>query len=112
MTQRPVDVEVNLRVPSLTVKSTGTEAARTINNSGNRFRRMLTVPGVPKVGDPLRVTVGADTPLDCIVTRVEWNDGRSIFIVSCSLAGRGIPAADYQSLLNDPVWTLTELPGG
>jgi hypothetical protein len=110
MSQRPVDIEVNLRVPSLTIKSTGPEPSKVINNSSNRFRKMMTVPAVPKAGDPLRVTVGADTTLDCNVTRVEWNDDRALFIVSCSLAGRGIPAVDYQSLINDPVWTLTQLP--
>jgi len=110
MSQRPVDVEINLRVPSLTVKSTGAESSRTINNSGNRFRRMITLPGMPKVGDALQVTAGADTMLDCVVTRVDWNDDRAIFIVSCSLAARGIPGADYQSLINDPLWTMTQLP--
>jgi hypothetical protein len=110
MSQRPVDLEVNLRVPSLTVKSTGAESSRTINNSSNRFRRMITLPGVPKVGDPLRLLVGAETTLACTVTHVEWNDDRAIFIVSCSLAGRGIPGADYQALINDPVWTMTQLP--
>jgi hypothetical protein len=111
MSERPVEIEVNLRVPSLTIKSTGPEPSKVINNSGNRFRKAMTVPAVPKVNDPLRVTVGADTAFDCLVTRVEWNDDRSIFIVSCSFAGRGIPAADYQSLITDPGWTMTQLPG-
>jgi hypothetical protein len=107
---RQIAIEANLRIPSLSIKSDGPEPTQAINNSGNRYTKMITVGAVPKNGDPLAVTVGLDLVFDCVVTRSDWSDDRGIFIVSCSFARRSITPHEYQSLINDPAWTLKQLP--
>ena len=107
---RQLDVEANLRIPSLTIKSDGSEPAQSINNSSNRFTKMITVSGVPKNGEPLQVSVAPDLSFDCVVTRSDWSDDRGIFIVSCSFARRSITPAEYQALTSDPAWALKQLP--
>jgi len=109
-TPRPTTVEANLRIPSLTLKPLGSEAAQTINNAGNRFTKVLTVEGVPKAGDPLQLTVNAGIVFDCVVTRTDWHDEREMFVVSCSFARRSITNEEYRSLIADPEWTLKQLP--
>ena len=45
-----IDVEVNMRIPGLTLKSPN-EADKVINNSYVRFTKMIQVPVIPKPGD-------------------------------------------------------------
>ena len=104
-----MDVEANMRIPGLSLKTPGAEP-QVINNSSNRYTRMITVNAVPKVGEPLAVPVGEDLIFDCVVTRAEWSDDREIFVVSCTYAKRSITPHEYQSLINDSSWTLKQLP--
>jgi hypothetical protein len=105
----PITVEANLRIPSLTIRSPN-QPSRVVNNGSVRFLKIVHVPIVPKVGSPLDVTVAPDIVLPCTVTRVEWNDGRGIFIVSCGYAKKRITPDEYESLINDSEWTVHQLP--
>jgi len=103
-----VVIEVNLRIPSLTVRTVG-EPDHIVNNTAVRFLKTMTVPAVPKVQALMDVTVQPDITLRCAVTRAEWSDGRDMFIVSCRYANRAISANEYLALRRDPDWRRNEL---
>ena len=105
----PIDVEINLRIPRLTIRS-ASEPDKVIDNSLVRFTRLAQVPSIPKAGDPLQLAarVAGDT-IDCIVTRADWSEEKERFIVSCSYSKKSIAAADYEGLVNDAEWTMKPL---
>lgn len=105
----PIDVEINLRIPRLTIRSAGAPD-KVIDNSVVRFTRFAQVAAIPKAGDPLQLAARvAGAALECVVTRSDWSEEKSIFIVSCSYAKKSIAAADYQALVNDADWTMKPL---
>ena len=104
----PQVVEMNLKVPSLTVKTAGQEPRR-IDNSQLRFTKQIELPSIPKAGLPLQMTTSSGTTLDCLVTRSDWDEGKNMFIVSCSYANRSISHADYEALVNSADWTMKPL---
>jgi hypothetical protein len=103
-----ITVEANLKIPSITIKSVD-EPARRIDNGGVRFIKRISVDAVPKAGDKLTLSTGTG-PFDATVTRVEWNEGKDLFVVSCTYERRSMTAADYDSLTTDPAWVVNQLP--
>ena len=103
-----ITVEANLKIPSITIKSVD-EPARRIDNGGVRFIKRISVDAVPKSGDKLTLSTGTG-PFDATVTRVEWNEGKDLFVVSCTYERRSMTAADYESLTTDPAWVVNQLP--
>jgi hypothetical protein len=105
----PIDVEVNLRIPRLTIRSANAPD-KVIDNSVVRFTRLAQVPAIPKAGEPLQLAarVPGET-IDCVVTRADWSEEKSLFIVSCNYSKKSIPAADYEALVNDADWTMKPL---
>ena len=103
-----IEVEVNLKIPRVTIKSP-TEPTQVIDNSATRFTKRIQVPAVPKPGAVLQLTISAFQTIECTVTRADWSDDRSLFIVSCSYSKRSISAAEYGALVNDSDWTMKPL---
>jgi len=103
-----IELEVNLRVPSLTVRDEG-HPDRRINNASLRFTRRIQVDRVPQPDEILAASVWG-TPFDCTVTRCDWSEEQNVLVAACVFARRTITRAEYEGLLSDPVWTKHELP--
>ena len=102
------EVELNLKVPSLTVKTPG-KPDRKIDNSSVRLSKRISVESIPKAGEWLQVSAGAES-FECTVTRTDWDDGKNLFVVACAFSRRSITAAELDALLNDPAWATKQLP--
>jgi hypothetical protein len=105
----PIDIELNLRVPSLMMRSPD-KADQKIDNSSVRFLKRMTVDSVPKPGDKLQLTVRSTAPFECSTTRSDWSDDKELFVVAGQFARRSITPEEYQAILNDPDWTQKLLP--
>jgi hypothetical protein len=103
------EIEVSMRVPTLTVRAPN-EPDRRIDNSAVRFIRRIEVPALPKPGDvlPLSTDEGRTT-FDCTVTRSDWSEDKGLFIVACTYAKRSPPVDIYNALVNDAQWTMKPL---
>lgn len=103
------EIEVNMRVPTLTVRSPG-EADKRIDNSAVRFTKRIQVPAIPKPGDVLTLsTAGGKTTFDCTVTRADWHEEKALFVVACAYAKRSLSVDTYSALVNDDEWTMKQL---
>jgi len=103
------EIEVNLRVPTLTLRSPS-EADRRIDNSLVRFTRRIQVPAIPKPGDVLSLsTAGGSTAFECTVTRADWHEEKELFVVACTYAKRSLSPDTYTALVNDQEWTMRQL---
>ena len=108
MTTRQIDVEINLRIP--TVKTPAKDAnGYPISSADVRFIRHITVPAVPKPGLMLQLATRTGVSLECEVHRADWNDAKERFIVYCKYAKRSIPPNEYDALLSDPDWKMQPL---
>jgi hypothetical protein len=103
-----IEVEVNMRIPGLTLRAPN-EADKVINNSYVRFTKLIHVPAIPKAGDPLTLTTSTGQTFESTVTRSDWSEDRSLFIVSCNYAKRSISADEYGALVNDAEWKMKQL---
>lgn len=80
-----------------------------IDHSSVRFRKVIEIPEFPRVGHVLDLTTSAGRTLRANVERVELDEPRSLFILSCQYAERSITADDYAALAEDPEWVLKHL---
>ena len=102
-------IEVNLRVPTLTVK-TPNEPDRRIDNSAVRFLKRIEVPSLPKAGESLSLSTDSGrTTFECTVTRSDWHEEKELFVVACTYAKRSLPVETYTALVNDDEWTMKQL---
>src|SRR6266403_5820907 len=76
-----IDVEVNLKIPSLTIRSVG-KPDQKIDNGAVRFSKRIAVDSVPKPRDWLSLSTQFGDPFECTVTRSDWNEEKNLFIVS------------------------------
>ena len=105
----PTEIEVNMRVPTLTVRAPN-EPDRRIDNSAVRFTKRIEVPALPKTGDMLLLsTDGGKTTFECTVTRSDWSEEKGLFVVACTYAKRSLPSETYSALVNDSEWTMKPL---
>ena len=105
----PTEIEVNMRVPTLTLRSPD-EADKRIDNSLVRFTRRIQVPAIPKPGDVLALTTaGGATAFECTVTRADWHEEKELFVVACTYSKRSLPPDTYTALVNDAEWTMKQL---
>ena len=102
-----IEVEVSLKIPRVTIRS-ASQPDQVIDNSAVRFATLTHVPAIPKPGAALQLAAGG-APCDCTVTRADWNEERSRFVLSCSYAKRSMSAAEYEALVNDAAWTQKPL---
>jgi hypothetical protein len=103
-----IEVEVNLRIPTLTIRSPH-EPDKRIDNSIVRFTRLIEVPSIAKPGAPLQLTVSTGETLDCTVTRADWHEQHERFVLSCTYAKKSISPALYTALVNDENWKTKSL---
>jgi len=104
-----IDVEANLKIPSLTIKTAG-EPDKRINNSSLRLIKRVTLDAIPKAGDTMRLSTRVGKPFEATVSRVDWDEGKNLFVVACSYARRSITADEHAVLLTDPDWRVNQLP--
>ena len=96
-----IEIEVNMRVPTLTVRAQN-EPDRRIDNSAVRFTKRIQVPALPKPGEILSLsTDSGKTTFECTVTRSDWHEEKGLFVVACTYAKRSLPAETYSALVND-----------
>ena len=104
-----IEVEVNMRIPSLSVRSEGERDTR-IDNAAIRFTRLTNVPALPKPGDSLVLTTNkGETTFECTVTRAEWHEEKALFVVSCTYSKRSVSLEMYSALVNDTDWRMKPL---
>jgi hypothetical protein len=104
-----IPVEVNLKIPSLTIREAGKEGRRADNGSV-RFGKRMIVDALPKPGDELSLSTQIAGPFASTVIRADWSEDKNLFVVSCTYARRSISEAEYHALLADPDWTAKQLP--
>ena len=100
-------IEVNLRIPNMKVRTLD-ENGYPIDHSTIRFKRIMQVPAIPKVGQVLQLSA-SDKALQASVVGVVWSDDRGMFVVACQYTNRSIPADDHRALTRDPDWRMTPL---
>jgi hypothetical protein len=103
-----MEVEVSLRVPNMKVRALD-ENGYPIDHSAVRFKKMITVPSIPKPGEVLSLSTRTGGPFVSKVVRADWNEGRNLFVVSCQFGNRSITAEEYGALIQDPDWELKPL---
>jgi hypothetical protein len=104
----PMDVEVSLRVPNMKVRALD-ENGYPIDHSTVRFRKMITVPKIPKPEEALQLSTASGRTFEARVTRADWIESRGLFVLSCQYANRSITADEYGALVEDPEWVLKPL---
>ncbi len=102
-----ITLEVNLRLPSITVSSPADDGRR-ITNSESRFWKVIELPALPKVGDDLELSTRAYT-FRAVVKRLDWRDDKDRFVMACHYAKRSMTEAMYEGILADPDWTMRSL---
>ena len=105
----PIDIEVNLKIPGLTVRSAA-KPDQKIDNGSVRFSKRITVEAVPKPGDWLPLATRFGDPFECTVMRADWSEEKNLFVVSCAYSRRSITADEYNALLTDADWATKQLP--
>ena len=100
--------EVRLRVPNMKVRALDANGYP-IDHSSMRFRKVIEIPRFPRVGDSLELTTHSGRTLKANVARVDLDEPRSLFVLSCQYAERSITADDYAALSTDPEWELKHL---
>ena len=105
---REVVVEVNLKIPRLTLKSPN-EDDKVIDNGAVRFLKLVTVPALPKSGESLQLNAASAPPFACDVIRADWVEAKEKFVVYCKYSKRSITPAEYHAIVNDPDWQMKPL---
>jgi hypothetical protein len=105
-----MDVEIELRVPSLTQPKDGDAPKKVINNTSVRFRKVIQVPSFPQPGSTLQLDTNAGTSFECTINRADWHAEKDMFVLSCRYVNKRITQREYDALLNDPAWQMTLLP--
>jgi len=80
-----------------------------IDHNSMRFRKVVDVARYPRVGDVLDLATISGRTLQGIVARVELDEPRSLFVLSCQYAERSISPQDYAVFATDPEWQLKHL---
>jgi hypothetical protein len=104
----PMEVEISLRVPNMKVRALD-ENGYPIDHSAVRFKKMITVPKIPKPDESLQLTTSSGRTFEARVTRADWNEGRGLFVLSCQYGNRSISPEEYGALVEDPEWELKPL---
>ena len=100
--------EVRLRVPNMKDRIKNA-AGYPIDHAEMRFRKVIEIPGIPHAGDQLELRTLSGRVLDASVARVDLDEARELFVLSCQYVGRIITPEDYAALAHDPEWQLKHL---
>jgi hypothetical protein len=104
-----MDVEIELRIPTLTIKGED-ESSKRVDNSLVRFRKIITVPAFPQPGSKIALSVGSEMEFECAIARADWHEHKQRFVLACKYPKQRIFPHEYEALLNDPQWERTEFP--
>jgi hypothetical protein len=104
----PIAVEVNLRLPNISVRPAD-EPARVISNAEVRFIKMIDVQALPRVGDTLELSTRGGYGFGVVVKRLDWHEEKGLFVVGCQFAKRSMPLEAYESVRADPDWATKPL---
>jgi hypothetical protein len=105
-----MDVEIELRIPTLMVKNEDNTPAK-VDNTSVRFRKVIQVPAFPPPGSTLQLDTNSGLAFECTIARADWHEEKQLFVVACRYPNKRIRQEEYEALLNDPAWHRTELPG-
>ena len=100
--------EVRLRVPNMKNRVKNAEGYP-IDHAEMRFRKIIEVAEMPHAGDRLALSTVGGRLLHASIVRVDLDEGRQLFILSCQYAERVITSDDYSALSDDPDWQLKHL---
>src|SRR5256885_12997692 len=110
MIRQMAHVLVNLRIPSLMVKSPDDSEPKRVDNSALRFMKTVELAAIPKSGDILDMTaVAVSAPFSCRVRQADWDERENMFVVSCTYVKTSIREADYRALLGSSDWVTKPL---
>ena len=104
-----MDVEIELRIPALTVKKEDGSAGR-IDNTHVRFKKVIRVPAFPPQGSTIQLTAGSDLAFECTIARADWHEEKQLFVLACKYPKQRMFPHEYEMLINDPEWHRMELP--
>jgi hypothetical protein len=105
-----ITLEINLRVPDISVRSPQ-EPPRRITNSDSRFWKVIDLSALPKVGDTLELS-SRTWAFQATVKRLDWHDDKNRFVAVCHYPKRSMTPEEYDSLRTDPDWTMRSLLSG
>lgn len=97
-------VIINLRIPSLTLRTEPLGEVTRISNDAIRFITRMEVETIPKVGEVLTMEAAPGMSFTCDVLTVNWRDTDNAFVVACRYSKRTIAPHEYHALLNAPQW--------
>ena len=80
-----------------------------IDHSSVRFRKVITVPSIPKPDETLELATKSGQTLQAKVVRADWHEGLNRFVVACRYASQSITPEQYRALADDPEWELKHL---
>ena len=80
-----------------------------IDHSAVRFKKMVSVPAIPKPGESLPLETSSGRVLESTVVRSDWSEDKGVFVVACRHSHRSISADEYGALISDPEWQMTPL---
>jgi hypothetical protein len=101
-------IEVRLRVPKNSKAPLLDENGYPLDPAMFRWRRLLTVPAIPKSGETIELVAG-DNKLPATVVRADWNEAEGMFVVACQYANRSITVDQQNALVADPEWSIVPL---
>jgi hypothetical protein len=101
-------IEVRLRVPKNNKAPLLDDGGYPLDMASVRFRKVMSVPAIPKAGETITLTAGSRT-FPAVVTIAEWSESDDRFVVACQYGQRSIAVDDQNALVADPEWQLTPL---
>jgi hypothetical protein len=107
--QTMMDVEIELRIPTFSIKTDDEETKR-VDNSLVRFRKTIQVPAFPPPGSKIALSIGSNLAFECIITRADWHEEKQRFVLACKYPKQKIVTHEYEALLSDPQWERTVYP--
>jgi hypothetical protein len=103
-----MQVEVRLRLPNMKVRALD-DNGYPIDHSSVRFRKLITVPKIPKPAETLELETRSGRTVSARVSRADWHEERGLFVVSCQYANRSITREEYDVIATDPDWEMKHL---
>ena len=83
-----MDVEIELRIPTLTIKLEEDKTQR-IDNSLVRFRKVIQVPAFPPPGSKIALSIGSEMAFECEIGRADWHEEKQKSCCPASIPNRG-----------------------
>ena len=103
-----MDVEIELRIPTVTVVKEDGSNGR-IDNTHVRFKKVIQLPAFPPQGSTIQLTAGSDLAFECTIARADWHEEKQLFVLACKYPKQRMLPQQYETLINDPQWQRTEL---